>query len=203
MKSLLKISREIRAIAQTGLAYCKDPYDRDRYARLEAIATEMVREGHNLEDFQWPAETGYPTPKVDVRGFVFRDDSLLMVREASSGKWSVPGGWADVNLTPAENVEKECLEETGHTVRAETILSVLDRDRAGYPRFPEAIYKIHFLCEYLSGEPRPSFETPEVAFFPLDALPEIDTCRIQMRDIERAQTCMKHPANQTWFQRSS
>jgi ADP-ribose pyrophosphatase YjhB (NUDIX family) len=203
MRTLLEISREVRAIAQTGLAYCQDPYDRDRYTRLAAVGTEMLQEGYSMEDFRWPTETGYPTPKVDVRGFVIRDNLLLMVREATSGKWSVPGGWADVNLTPAENVEKECFEETGCAVRAKTLLSVVDRDRAGYPPFPEAIYKLHFLCDFLSGDPRPSFETTEAAFCSLDNLPELDLARLQPTDIKRAVEAHRTDERSTWFQKTS
>ncbi len=202
MGDLLEISREIRSLAQTGRSYSQDAYDLDRYARLEAIASELLSRGSELQNFCWPVETGYPTPKVDVRGFVFRDDQLLMVHEASSSKWSVPGGWADVNLTPAENVERECLEETGFIVRAERIISVLDRDRAGYPRNPESIYKIHFLCRLLSGEARPNFETTDVGFFHPDKLPEIDEGRVRVQDIADARACLKGNDNGTCFQKT-
>ena len=202
MRDLLEISREIRSIAQTGRSYSRDNYDLDRHARLEQIATELLSQDAGLKDFCWPVETGYLTPKVDVRGFIFRDDQLLMVREASSGKWSVPGGWADVNLTPAENVERECFEETGFSVRAERIISVLDRDRAGYPRNPESIYKIHFLCLLLSGEARTNFETTQVGFFPADQLPEIDEGRIRVQDIADARACLRGNDNGTCFQKT-
>ena len=127
IRNLLEIAKEIRAIAQAGRTYSENDYDLDRYQRLAGIANEVISRGYLIDDFCWPTEVGYPTPKVDVRAFVFKDERLLMVREASTGRWSVPGGFADVNLTPAENVERECLEETGFRVRAEKIISVLDR----------------------------------------------------------------------------
>ena len=107
----------------------------------------------------------------------FEMREVLLIKEASSGKWTLPGGWADVNLTPAENVESECLEETGYQVKARLITAILDRDRAGYPANPHSIYKIFFLCELCGGSPRVSHETAEVAFFPINALPELDTHR--------------------------
>ena len=125
-----------------------------------------------------------------------------MVREASTGRWSVPGGFADVNLTPAENVERECLEETGYRVRAEKIISVLDRDRAGYPRHPESIYKIHFLCELLSGEARPNFETTAVGFFDAEEFPEIDSGRVRAEDIIHAKAFANARDSGTFFQRT-
>ena len=94
------------------MTYSTDPFDRERFHRLREIASEVMRVAGKAE-FQWPTEIGYTTPKVDVRGVVFRDAEVLLIKEASSGKWTLPGGWADVNLTPAENVERECLEETG------------------------------------------------------------------------------------------
>lgn len=202
IRNLLEIAKEIRAIAQAGRTYSGNDYDLDRYQRLAGIANELISQGYSLDDFRWPTEVGFPTPKVDVRAFVFKEGRLLMVREASSAKWSVPGGFADVNLTPAENVERECLEETGYRVRAEKIISVLDRDRAGYPRHPESIYKIHFLCELLSGEARPNFETTAVGFFDTEDLPEIDSGRVRVEDIVHARECANGRDNRTFFQRT-
>ncbi|MGA7213287.1 MAG: NUDIX hydrolase N-terminal domain-containing protein, partial [Terrimicrobiaceae bacterium] len=126
-RTILEVSRELTSIAQAGITYSADPYDRERFHRLREIASEVMRcTGH--ADFEWPVEIGYATPKVDVRGAVFRNGEVLLIREASSGKWTLPGGWADVNLTPAENVQKECLEESGYEVKARLITAVMDRD---------------------------------------------------------------------------
>jgi ADP-ribose pyrophosphatase YjhB (NUDIX family) len=184
-RTALEISRELASIAQAGMTYSTDPFDRERFHRLREIASEVMRVAGKAE-FQWPTEIGYATPKVDVRGVVFRDAEVLLIKEASSGKWTLPGGWADVNLTPAENVERECLEETGYQVKARQITAVLDRDRAGYPANPHSIYKIFFLCELCGGSPRVSHETSEVGFFPVDALPELDTHRSSALDIAEA-----------------
>lgn len=186
MRTLLEISREILAIAQTGSAYTKDAFDAERFVRLREIAGELLQVTSPVSTFEWPAELGYPTPKIDVRAVVFRDEEVLLVREASSGLWTLPGGWADVNLSPAENVEKECREESGYEVKARAITAVLDRDRAGYPRNAHSIYKVFFLCELLGGDARTSLESTEVGFFPLDGLPELDPHRATAGDIRQA-----------------
>jgi ADP-ribose pyrophosphatase YjhB (NUDIX family) len=192
-RTILEISRELASIAQAGITYSTDPFDRERFHRLREIASEILQE-MGRADFQWPAEIGYATPKVDVRGAVFRSGEVLLIREASSGKWTLPGGWADVNLTPAENVEKECLEETGYQVKARLITAVLDRDRAGYPPNPHAIYKIFFLCDLIGGSPRISHEVAEIGFFPISVLPELDSHRASELDILEAWRICQMPS---------
>jgi ADP-ribose pyrophosphatase YjhB (NUDIX family) len=194
----LEISRELASIAQAGITYSLDPFDKERFHRLREIASEVMRLAGKAE-FEWPIEIGYMTPKIDVRGVVFRNAEVLLIREASSGKWTLPGGWADVNLTPAENVEKECLEESGYEVKARLITAVVDRERAGYPAHPHAIYKIFFLCDLCGGMPRVSHESSEVGFFPVDALPELDTQRSSALDIAQAWQCVLAPSLPTRF----
>lgn len=200
MRSLLEISRELASIAQAGATYSRDSFDLERFRRLHEIAGEMLGGAVGDASCAWPVQIGYLTPKVDVRAVVFQEDSVLLVQEAATGKWTVPGGWADVNLTPAENAEKECLEESGYLVRATALTSLLDRDRAGYPSHPESIYKIFFLCETLGGGARPSNESLDVRFFSLAALPELDTNRVRLEDIRQALAFRSHPASPALFQ---
>jgi 8-oxo-dGTP pyrophosphatase MutT (NUDIX family) len=88
-------------------------------------------------------QSGYATPKVDVRGVVFRDDKLLLVQERSDGLWTLPGGWADVNDSPSEAVEREIVEESGFRTKAERMLAVFDRAKHGnLPPFPFHVYKL-------------------------------------------------------------
>jgi ADP-ribose pyrophosphatase YjhB (NUDIX family) len=197
-RTTLEISRELAAIAQAGITYSTDPFDRERFHRLREIASEILNETSRA-DFEWPAEIGYATPKVDVRGAVFRNSEVLLIREASSGKWTLPGGWADVNLTPAENVEKECLEETGYQVKARLITAVLDRERAGYPPNPHSIYKLFFLCDLVGGAPRITHEVAEIGFFPVSALPELDSHRSSALDIQEAWRVSRMPSLPTRF----
>ncbi|MEP2774375.1 MAG: NUDIX hydrolase [Luteolibacter sp.] len=186
MRDLLQFSRELAAIGQAGITYSTDAYDRERFARLREMAGELLEISADVPSFTWPPEVGYDTPKVDVRAVVFRGDAVLLVKETRSGLWTVPGGWADVNFSPAQNAEKECWEESGYSVKAKSLVSVIDRDHAGYPRNANSIYKMFFLCEITGGEAASSIESSEVGFFPLDELPALDPDRIREVDIRHA-----------------
>lgn len=202
MSSALEISRELAALAQAGIAYSKDAFDIDRFHRIRELAGEILSADPATAGFEWPAETGYPTPKVDTRGAIFDDaDRILLIREVSSGLWTLPGGWADVNASPRENVERECLEETGFIVKATRLCSVIDRDRAGYPPNPHTIYKMFFLCTIISGQATTSMESSEVEFFPVDALPldELDTARARHEDILHAWAMSQGQSTETIF----
>jgi ADP-ribose pyrophosphatase YjhB (NUDIX family) len=170
-------TRELQAIAQIGLAFCRDPYDRERYEQLRALASRMMaaHTGAPAEQIEalFRGETGYATPKVDVRGAVFdAAGRLLMVRETSDGgRWTLPGGWADVNLTAAENVVKEVREESGYVARALKLAAVWDRTRQGHGPSVFSCCKLFFVCELVGGAPAPSLETSEVAWFAEGALP--------------------------------
>src|SRR3954471_16706679 len=113
----LRWAREVQAIAQTGLHFAESAYDRERYEKLSKLASEVFAEHTNLFEPAVRAifdqQEGYATPKVDVRGVVFQGDKILLVRERSDGLWTLPGGWADVNDSPSEAVEREILEESG------------------------------------------------------------------------------------------
>lgn len=185
----LLIGRELRAIAQTGLTFCKDVYDRQRYERVRELAAQLLASrldletAHLLEMFHHDA--GYATPKVDVRGAAFRDGKILMVREISDGCWTLPGGWADVNQTPAECVVREINEESGFTAKALKIAAIQDYQRSNSPPLRvDSIYKIFFLCELTGGAARASDETSEVAFFALTELPALSAGRSTRKQIE-------------------
>jgi ADP-ribose pyrophosphatase YjhB (NUDIX family) len=183
-------ARELQAIAQTGLTFSQDRYDLERFHRLRAIAVEMLAVQSNtpIERVQglFDQETGYPTPKVDVRAAAFRDGRILLVREISDGGWTLPGGWADVNQSAQECVEREVKEESGFDARAIKLAGVYDYRRQGnVSSHPYSIYKLFFICELTGGEAQPSLETSAVDFFARDALPELSRGRTNARQIER------------------
>ena len=165
---------EIQAIAQAGLTYGRDAYDKERYARLREIAAEMISSQTELPVEKvrglFCNETGYQTPKVDTRAAVFQKDRILLVQEAN-GTWSLPGGWCDVNRSVAENTVKETLEEAGLRVRAERLIAVQDRNRHNPPPYPYGVVKLFVLCTPLGGEFVPNIETTRRAFFTREALP--------------------------------
>jgi ADP-ribose pyrophosphatase YjhB (NUDIX family) len=194
----LRWARELQGIAQTGLTFSNDNYDLDRYQRLRAIAVEMLAVGSNtpIEQVQglFNQDLGYPTPKVDVRAAVFQEDRILLVREISDGRWTLPGGWADVNQSARECVEREVKEESGFDARAVKLAGVFDYRRQGHVAVhPYSIYKLFFICELIGGEARPSLETSAVEFFPLDQLPELSVGRANHRQIARMVEHREHP----------
>jgi ADP-ribose pyrophosphatase YjhB (NUDIX family) len=186
----LEWCQRLQAIAQNGLTYAQDPYDTDRYRALRTIAAEMLAEGASVERSAvlglLEKETGYTTPKVDVRGVVFQEGKLLLVRERSDGKWTLPGGWADVCASPAENVVREVFEESGFKTRALKILAVFDRARHPHvPLLAFHVYKIFVLCSIIGGTETLSHETDAVAFFGETEIPELSISRVTPAQIRR------------------
>lgn len=185
----LKIAREMSAMAQTGLTYTQDPYDRERYRRLRELAALMLSQGSEeeyaaiLESLN--REYGYATPKVDVRGAAFRDGQVLLVREVSDGLWTLPGGWADVNQSAGACVVREIFEEAGFEARPLKLAAVFDYQQRNRPHSKDSIYKMFFLCEITGGAARPSLETSEVAFHARDRLPPLSQGRSTAAQIER------------------
>jgi ADP-ribose pyrophosphatase YjhB (NUDIX family) len=139
-------------------------------------------------------ESGYRTPKVDVRGVVLDAGRLLLVRESAIEGWCLPGGWADVGETPSRAVEKEVKEEAGLEVQAVRPLGVFDRDFRGRTRWPAHVYKLYLLCERLGGNPAPDgVETEAVDFFDPDDLPPL-SLKTPADQLERALAVALDPA---------
>jgi len=190
-------SQRIQAIAQTGLAFSHDIYDIERYGQLREIAAEIMA-AHSGADVAWvrdlfAGQAGYATPKVDVRGVVFREDAILLVKERADGKWTLPGGWADVGDAPSTAVEREIAEESGYQARAVKLLAVYDRNKHGHPPRPDHVYKLFFLCELLGGAPATTMETDGVGFFRAHDLPELSVERIMPAQIARMFEHRGHP----------
>jgi len=202
-RNLLEWARKVQAIAQTGLAFTGDPFDRERYTQLAALVAELLARELEIplgaaRDL-WAGEQGYATPKVDVRGGVFRADRVLLVRERADGGWTLPGGWVDVNDAPSEAVAREIFEESGYRARAVKLAALVDKNRHPHPPGVHHIYKLFFLCELLGGEPAASNETDAVEFFPVQALPPLSTGRVLASQIERLYQHQLDPSLPTDF----
>ena len=185
----LTIGRELRALAQTGLTFSRDPFDRQRYERIRELAASLIAHASTEENSAllelFRHETGYATPKVDVRAAAFADGRVLLVRELSDGAWTLPGGWADVNESAAECVMREVTEESGYQARAVKLAAVYDYRKRNRPHHLDSIYKMFFICELTGGSARASIETSDAAFFARDALPPLSTGRTTAEQIER------------------
>lgn len=199
----LALGRELRSIAQIGLTFCRDPFDRQRYERIHELAAAVIAQGSGRS---YPAlidymrhDTGYATPKVDVRGAAFVEGRVLLVREISDGAWTLPGGWADVNESPGASVAREVFEESGFEARAVKLAAIYDFRKRNRPHHLDAIYKLFFICEITGGKAASSIETSEVAFFARDALPPLSTGRTTAEQIRRMFEHASEPALATDF----
>ncbi|WP_334076610.1 NUDIX hydrolase [Paenibacillus sanfengchensis] len=183
----LEWAKQIQAISQAGLAYSKDMYDLERFEMLRDLSVEILSEYTGVEKERvkslFAGESGYATPKVDVRGVVFRDERILLVREKLDGDWALPGGWADVGLSPKEVAVKEIREESGLIVEPVRLLGVLDKKFHDHPPAPWHVYKMFILCEETGGEAQAGMETMEVGFFSKDGLPPLSRERNTLEQV--------------------
>ena len=183
-------SQKIQAIAQSGLQYTTNPFDADRYRQLIRIAAEMMAvqteadAGEVLRIFS--AQEGYATPKLDVRGVVFQDDRILLVRELlDGGAWTLPGGWIDINEPPSLAVERELREEAGVIVKAVKLLAVYDRNQHGHPPYPFHAYKLFFLCNLIAEATPDPVETADPSWFAEKDVTGLSTARVTPEEIAR------------------
>ncbi len=189
--NILEWARKVQAIAQNGLAFTKDPFDQERFEQLQQLVTQILTAHLPITPEHlatlWQGDEGYATPKVDVRGGVFQQDTVLLVRERSDGKWTLPGGWVDVGDGPAFAVEREIREESGYLAKAVKLAAVFDRSnpKHGHPPSILHIYKLFFLCELTGGTATLSNETDGVEFFPVARLPPLSVGRTSQSQIER------------------
>jgi ADP-ribose pyrophosphatase YjhB (NUDIX family) len=195
-------AQEIFSLSQSGITYSGNPYDIERYKRLQEITAEMIESQSEvskesaLKSFSMQA--GYITPKVDVRGAVIRDGKILLIQERADGNWAMPGGWADLGNSPASVAEREVWEESGFRVKAEKVVAVIDANRIEPMEFYHA-YKIIFLCRLLDGEPRTSYETLAVDFFDLDHLPPLSFYRTNEEMVREVFAHVADPTRPTAF----
>ncbi len=188
MSNQVEWAKQIAALAKTGLHFAGNNYDEKRYQQLLTIAADMLAQAAETDSERvkliLARDDGYITPKVDVRGAVFRDDKILLVREAIDGCWSLPGGWADIGDAPSQAVEREIREESGYQAKAIKLLALEDRKRRHPPSLNE-VYKVAFLCELTGGEAKTSLETTAVGWFPENELPPLSQSRVTKEQIQR------------------
>ncbi|CAI9120290.1 NUDIX hydrolase [Brytella acorum] len=203
----LRFAREMQAIAQSGLAFSRDVYDRERYVQLRDLASHMMSAHVDAAPERitrfFTAETGYATPKVDVRVALFNPQGqVLMVREKiDEGRWTFPGGWADVNLTPAQNALKELREESGFEGRILKLAAVWDRNSQGHDPDVFSIVKLFFVGVLTGGEARESAETSGVGWFHKVKIPlNISTARILPHQVVRMFEHWENPGLPTDFE---
>ena len=183
----LQIAKEIQSISQAGLTYTENKYDIERYQRLRDLSVSILKEYTDapVEKIRtlFTSEEGYQTPKIDVRGVIFREGKILMVRESIDGKWTLPGGWADVGYSPFEIAEKEIFEEAGIKVTPERLLAVFDKMKHSHPPDIYHVYKFFILCRDSGQDVKPGMETTDVGWFGRDENLPLSELRITREQI--------------------
>lgn len=195
--------KQLQSIAQAGLTYSKDVYDLERFELVRNISIEILSHQTDMNKTVikdlFANETGYATPKVDIRSVVFRDNKILMVRENTDGDWSLPGGWGDIGLAPSEVAVKEVKEESGFDVKAIKLLGVLDKKCHPHPPSLYHVYKMFILCEIIGGQPKEGIETSAVEFFAENELPSLSIARNTESQIELAFKHLHNPQEPVYF----
>ena len=199
----LEWATKLQSIAQAGLAFGADTYDLDRYEQIRSIAVDILHEYTDIDHKKirelFASETGYQTPKVDVRAAVFKEDKILMVKEKVDGRWSLPGGWADVNTSVSESAVRECIEEAGANVKPKRIIAIHLANRQNNFIYPFTIYKILVECELIGYNFKDNTETLESGFFSPDNLPELSVERNNLKQINLCFEAKKSKVFETIF----
>ncbi|MGY4795095.1 NUDIX hydrolase [Lysinibacillus fusiformis] len=199
----LEWAKQLQSIAQAGLTYSKDIYDIERFESLREISVDIIAHHTEMDKTVirdlFANETGYATPKIDIRAVVFRDNKILMVREKMDGDWSLPGGWGDIGLTPSEVAIKETKEESGFDVKAIKLISVLDKKCHPHPPSLYYVYKMFIQCEIIGGQAEEGMETNAVAFFAENELPSLSIARNTASQIKLAFRHLRYPQEPAYF----
>lgn len=198
-KEWLLWAMELQFIAQAGLTYSKDVFDRERFQRIRDIASEVMvqRTGQTAQKVEdvFCNETGFQTPKLDTRAAIFQDDKILLVQE-KSGTWSLPGGWVDVNQSVAKNTVKEVKEEAGLDVVPIRVIALHDRNQHNVPVYAYGICKVFILCEIIDGYFEENIETNASEYFSLEDLPNL---ALEKNTPEQIQMCFNAYHNPQWM----
>ena len=198
-------AKRLQAIASTGLHFGESDFDKERYQDIFTIANDMLAQLGQLPiktivGLAPDSKDGYATPKVDVRGAVFKGAQILLVREKLDGLWTLPGGYADVCISPSENIEKEVSEEANIQVKAERLYGLVHKARHEYDMDSRDFYKLYFLCRQTdSAEPTAGMETLDARFFPLNNLPPLSTGRVIEKHILLAAEYLQNPGRPPVF----
>lgn len=201
----LEWAQKLQAIAQNGLTYNQNPFDRERYQQVRQIAAEIISTYSHIEASYildlFNGEVGYATPKVDVRAAVFDSDKILLVKEKEDGYWTLPGGWVDVGESPSDAIVREVYEESGYQTQVVKLLAVYDRNHArhGHPPMAHHVYKLFFQCELTGGMPKASIETEEIGFFREQEIPNLSLTRVVPSQITRLFEYYRNPDKPTDF----
>ncbi|TCP20790.1 ADP-ribose pyrophosphatase YjhB (NUDIX family) [Scopulibacillus darangshiensis] len=184
----LEYAKKLQSIAQAGITYSKNKYELERFEQIRDISIQILQNYTDIEHAKirnlFANETGYQTPKIDVRGAIYKDNKILLVKEKNDGRWALPGGWADIDTSLSEAIIKEAKEEAGLVVLPKRIISIFDYKKHAAKPLPYGVYKIFVECELIKGSFKNNIETSESGFFEPESLPPLSLNRNTREQIE-------------------
>ena len=198
-KMILDVIIELQSIAQAGLYYGKDEFDKERYQKVRDISAHLlsIYTEFPIQQIQkvFCHDIGYQTPKLDTRAAIFNKKGEILLVQEKGGLWSLPGGWVDINTSIKENTEKEVKEEAGLDVLATKIIAVMDRDKHNFPRYIYKVIKVFVMCEVIGGHFEKNIETIDSCYFPYHHLPELETAK---NNHEQIKLCFQASQSHCW-----
>ena len=198
---LTEISQELMAISNDALLYCKDRFDIERFRQVRDLAAELLSlsaEGITAQDAKKLFEDceGYQTPRIDTRAAVFNEkDEVLLVKDYD-GKWALPGGWCEYNMSIMENTVKEAREEAGIKVEPWRLVAAHSNRKHNNPKSYFYITRFFVLCRYISGEYASNEETSEARYFGVDELPS--DLNDHKSSADQIRLCLKAAHEKEW-----
>lgn len=204
MKEIIEITKRMISIVKVGLSHSKDDYEKERYKELGLLVNNLLNHISNdkiinLVNIQDIENDNYPTPKIEVRGLIMKENKILFVKEKEDNLWSIPGGWAEVGFSPLESIKKEMEEETGLITSIQRLLAVFDKKFYSHPPSLNYVYKLCFLCEIEGGRFKENIETDIIRYFSINELPPLSTRRITKEQILKLVDLANDPFLNTYF----
>lgn len=186
-KELYDYILKIQSIAKIGLVFSKDPYALTNYQQINDLTMEMLEKLMEIE-FHRPnyfSRDIYPTPSVSVRAVIVNEDKskILFVREANSGTYSFPGGWADLYDSAGQTAINESSQEAGADIELVRLVGVLNRTPfKSNVNSPE--YLVVFEAKLKGQLHEHEYETDDVEWFPINQIPPLSR-KVMKEEIDR------------------
>lgn len=203
MDDYLKCIIKLQALAQNGLAYANNVFDKERYEEIRKLACQLMEYKSDLPFKKiknlFANDEGYQTPKVGTRAAIFNENKILLVHEKDD-TWALPGGWCDVLESIKSNTVKEVKEESGLNVKPIKLIALQDRNKHNKPIYAYSVCLAFVLCKVIDGEFRKNSETIEAKYFAFEELPSnLNTDKNTIKQIKLCFEAYNNPNFETYF----
>jgi ADP-ribose pyrophosphatase YjhB (NUDIX family) len=176
--SLYQIADELRGVANLGLDFTRDEYDRERYQKVLLASARIValieeRSPDEVLD-EYGKNFSHVSPLAGAGAVVFNENKILLIKRHDDGLWAIPGGLVEVGETAAEAAQRELLEEAGIRAEITRLLGVFD-SRVWKSKTSMQLFHFVFLAETDDPTPHTSAEALDIGFFSKDKLPPLSS----------------------------